>query len=545
MPYQSETPVSNLSGPARRWDPLWLFVCAAAIVIGLVVRIVLLNRYYLIPDGDQSVLGLMARHVLQGERPVFYWGQSYTGSGEAYVTAALFRVFGQSNFLLHLAPLTASALFTVLTAAVAWRLYGPVVASLTCAFLGVGPTMLVDWSFWAGSGYLEAMAAGAAALLLVLPSGGARSSAPRLLACFFLLGLAVWIQPTGAYYVIAVLAALSGRISRLPRRLGAWTGRSALAILAAAAFCTGASPLLVYNLQHDWATLTFLSNHTTDAGLPTVLARALLWADPVILGFLPPTSDRAYFLQFILDHLVLYGVSVAIILLLLFRGLSLWRLALQRLRLPASEQATGDLALAVLVIAVFGGYLCTGWGGESWSGSQPRYLLPLYSAVPLAIRVALPLRPRFWQWAIAWLAVLGIAGVGIAVNTTTFARRDLSPLATVLETHGIRAVYGDYWLVYPLTFASAEQVVGVAVNDDLSKGVLDNRYSPYLRAAAATPDFAWIAATGSKRQQSILHCLAQVHSRYSVVTWQDQTIIIRPSGRAFPWWNGGRCSTVT
>jgi hypothetical protein len=81
----------------------------------------------------------------------------------------------------------------------------------------------------------------------------------------------------------------------------------------------------------------------------------------------------------------------------------------------------------------------------------------------------------------------------------------------------------------------------VAVNDDLSKGLLSNRYSPYLRAAAATQDIAWVAATGSARERSVVECLTRLKSHYQVATWANQTIFYRPTGRAFPWWNGGRC----
>ena len=43
-------------------------------------------------DGDEAVVGLMARHIaFLGELPVFYWGQPYLGSLEAFTAAPLFR----------------------------------------------------------------------------------------------------------------------------------------------------------------------------------------------------------------------------------------------------------------------------------------------------------------------------------------------------------------------------------------------------------------------------------------------------------------------
>ena len=258
--------------------------------------------------------------------------------------------------------------------------------------------------------------------------------------------------------------------------------------------------------------MAFLSSHATGLAWATVFSRTLLWAGPVLLGFLPPTTDRSYFLSFMLDHLVLYGVSLVIVLMLLFRALSLWRVVLRRLRASVTSGAPGDVPLVVLALAVLVGYLCTGWGGEQWSGSEPRYLLPLYSAVPLVIRLGLPLKPAAWQCVIAWLIVLGIAGADLAVNTTTFGRTDETPLATLLESHGVRAVYGDYWLVYPLMFASKERVIGVAVDDELGKGELENRYSPYLRIAAATV----IVCLDRRRRK----CAREECSAVPGATWQ-------------------------
>ncbi len=105
----------------------------------------------------------------------------------------------------------------------------------------------------------------------------------------------------------------------------------------------------------------------------------------------------------------------------------------------------------------------------------------------------------------------------------------------------MQAVYGDYWTVVPLTYLSGERIVGVAVDDDLGN-LHNNRYSPYLRAAAATPHFAWVVQAGSARQNSVLSCLAQFGVHYTTLAWADQVAYTDKGGRAFPWWNGGRCS---
>src|ERR671938_597376 len=75
-------------------------------------------------DGDEAVVGLMARHIaFLGERPVFYYGQPYLGSLEAFSVAPLFRLFDSSTLLLKLVPTAYGLGFLVLSAALARRMF--------------------------------------------------------------------------------------------------------------------------------------------------------------------------------------------------------------------------------------------------------------------------------------------------------------------------------------------------------------------------------------------------------------------------------------
>ena len=116
------------------------------LLAGLAFRLYLLGRFYTIPDADQTILALMARHVQHGELPVFYWGQPYTGAGDAYLSAALFAIFGQHDALIHVPALLGSMAFVALSSVLAWRLYGPAVAVLCALYLGIAPALLIDWA---------------------------------------------------------------------------------------------------------------------------------------------------------------------------------------------------------------------------------------------------------------------------------------------------------------------------------------------------------------------------------------------------------------
>src|ERR1044071_2060699 len=98
---------------------------AAAMVVGLVLRLAIIFSPLGEIDGDEAVVGLMARHIaFLGERPVFYWGQPYLGSLEAFSAAPLFSVFNSSTVLLKLVPTAYSLGFLALSAILARRMFG-------------------------------------------------------------------------------------------------------------------------------------------------------------------------------------------------------------------------------------------------------------------------------------------------------------------------------------------------------------------------------------------------------------------------------------
>jgi hypothetical protein len=49
-------------------------------------------------DSDDATMGLMAKHIVAlGGRPIFFYGQSYMGSLEAYAAALMYAFLGVSG----------------------------------------------------------------------------------------------------------------------------------------------------------------------------------------------------------------------------------------------------------------------------------------------------------------------------------------------------------------------------------------------------------------------------------------------------------------
>src|SRR5438067_5439978 len=113
-----------------------------ALFAGLALRLAVIASPLGELDGDEAVVGLMARHIaFLGDRPVFYYGQPYLGSLEAFSSAPLFRLFDSSTVLLKLVPTVFSLGFLAVSAGLARRLFGTGAALATAAYLAIPPSV--------------------------------------------------------------------------------------------------------------------------------------------------------------------------------------------------------------------------------------------------------------------------------------------------------------------------------------------------------------------------------------------------------------------
>src|SRR5437870_7275744 len=80
-------------------SPLWL-----CLLLALLIRIWLIYHTHGLIDGDEAMIGIQAEHILRGEHPIYFYGQAYMGSLEAYVMAVLFALGGASVWMLRAEP---------------------------------------------------------------------------------------------------------------------------------------------------------------------------------------------------------------------------------------------------------------------------------------------------------------------------------------------------------------------------------------------------------------------------------------------------------
>ncbi len=224
----------------------------------LIIALATLLRIFLIAWGwphsnaDVDTMGIMAMHIAyKGEHPIFFYGQNYMGTLQAYLGVVFFRLFGISVFSLRLGSVLFFTLFLVIMYCLTSLLYTKKLALITLALLSLGSTIMLDAEIVGLAGYPELLFFGS--LLMLLASWLALSydqySSPnrwpwRSIAygCWGLAaGLGFWSD-----FLMLVFILLSG----LLLVLFCWRELLQFAVLPlVGGLIIGSFPLIIYNLH--------------------------------------------------------------------------------------------------------------------------------------------------------------------------------------------------------------------------------------------------------------------------------------------------------
>lgn len=490
---------------ARRHGPL---AAALAVMIGL--RAGLLAADAVPFNADEAVVALMARHILQGARPVFFYGQAYLGSLDAWLVAGAFRLLGEGVLAVRVVQAALYAGVLITAYAIALRVFGDLwTARAVALWLAVPPVTLTLYTTASLGGYGEALFLGNLiwlAALRLIPEGGNPSASPAgcaravfassglgWLILGALTGLGLWVFPLTGVYALPAWA------------LALWAGRGAgrrgqLAHLALAAggAVLGAAPWLWYTATAGPVTLAELSGSAIAgvAGLPPAQAFAqqllslVLFGPTVVAGLRPSWSIEMLALPLAPLAAAVYSAAV-------IRALRGWG------RGPAAAGRRLWLGAGATLCAAF---VLTPFGADP-SG---RYFLPLMVALAFLTADFLGALRRRWPRLAPGLA-LGLlafnfwgtaqsaaAPAGLMTQfdpATRVAMRDLPAVIDFLREQGETRGYANYWVTFPLAFLSREELIFAArlpYHLDFRYTPRDDRYAPYTRLAAESPRAAYI-----------------------------------------------------
>ena len=515
-------------------------IVAAATIAARLPFLLHADRFF---DSDEAVEGLMARHVLLGEHPLFLWGQRYKGVPEVYLSAAVFHWIPSTAasvvavVALKAVTLACFAAFACLNFWLLTRLFNRRISWIATSLLIVCPPSLTLWSL---SGSAEIVMSLIAGTVLCLGIDAWRRSGSRawLVAAAAACGFGLWVQQYILYYVVALAVAA---IDLTPQGRARFRTLVAARSLPASVRLTLRFVVVAAGLYIVLGIAAFLGHgfDVTLLGVPISvthpqkmwwIAAALLlvsvagliggrlaWSDSKTtprawlapaLGFLAGYSP-ALVGHFLSDgvgapmaRMDLAGlrsamsplVRIALPIVFGFKSPTTERLAVPAwsaliigaalvasyIRMRQTEQAPFAPVFHVFLIATPIVFIIS---GAYIDAQSYRYLMPLHAALPVVYAVGIDGTLRSNR--IAGVALLTSLLALFALQQATWYQRlepdrEARAIVGCLDRSGIRTAYADYWLSYKLTFLTGERVIVAPVG-----GV--DRYAPYTLSVRAQP----------------------------------------------------------
>lgn len=552
---------------------LWMIVLVVAAVL---LRFMLISNNWPTTNSDEAMMGLMAKHIAErGEWPIFFYGQSYMGPIEAYVSALLVPFLGASTFTLRLGLLSFFAIFLISMYYLTCLLYNRPLALATVGFLSLGSGNVLLHQLRGIGGYPEIIGLGA--LLFLLASRLALTSRPfhrvatlevasdsdgeeissatrrKRWLCYglygFLVGFSIWTDQ-----LILPWVATTGLLLLLfCRHELRWRG-AAYVVLG---ILIGAAPLIYFNLTAplDNNSLTTLMGlqHAGAAEMaahhiPAIrqLIGSLLYALPAITGiqplcpvevlplFGPPTAQTftctAWQGSWALGYLALWSSAA---------WLAVHQLRLQWRQEPTQRQMPGERHYTILQSARLLLLISAMLTIISYTISPPAALVPgPTSRYLVCIQIAIPaLLWPLWQgfsgmrqaenrrMLLAHISkvalLLFIASILLVGTVQTIedipnaqqAYMQQENLMHNLSAIGATRIYSEYWTCNLLILQSDEHIICSDLNGKLAPA-LDDRYLPYKTAVRQDPVSTYVYLRGATQLTSIEDRLHQSNIAY-------------------------------
>jgi len=481
-------------------------------------------------NADEAIVALMARHILQGERPFFYYGQAYMGSLDAWLVAGGFTLAGEHVWVIRAIQgliYLGVILTTFLLGKTAFKdenigwLAGLLLAIPT---VNVSLYTTISWG-----GYGETLLIGNIILLVGIDLANRLANELTIhswrWALFgFLCGLGFWIFGLSLVYSLPTSAILAWLLFRNRQASGVWL--PGIYVLAGASI--GATPWWIYAYQNGFASLAAELSGRAISGVEGLgwsgqiwqhLVSLVLLGIPVILGLRPPWEVRWLGLPLFPFVLVFYAAML---------GFSYKRLS-QRDAASTSRLFFHGLAWCLLL-----GFVFTPYGADP-SG---RYFIPL--AIPMAIFSAELIaensgRSRRIAWGLAalllvynlWGTIQSALRYPLGLTTqynpvTQIDNRYYAELIAFLKENNERYGYTNYWVSYPLAFLTQEEIVFIPrlpYHLDFRYSFRDNRYPAYENEVRGAERAAYIT-TNHPPLDSYLR------EQFSAqgVTWEEENI---------------------
>jgi 4-amino-4-deoxy-L-arabinose transferase-like glycosyltransferase len=535
---------STLARRLAGYPGLWL-----AVMLGVGLKAAILLTGSITFDADEAILALMARHILQGARPLFFYGQSYMGALDAYLIAAAFLVGGQTVLMARLVQVILYLGVLVTTYGLAARLSHDRLAPTAAALLVALPPVLFSLYTTSTLGdYVEVLLINNLLLCFGWDILSDRSvSVGWWLVAGILAGLGWWSM---ALVVVSIVPLVLIGVWHF-RKAMPW-GRVGLLIIG---FAVGALPWMIGTLQRGpGATLGDLSgawfsvsglNGSQGVGFHALTL--VLFNLPALFGLRPSWS---------VDWIAL-PIGALIAMLYLF---VIWRAARRVAGRGESIEPSSRLMLLSLLLGwlvLLAIFVASPFGGDPTG----RYLLPLYPMLAILtgdwlgrLRHSLERTPHQWGRIIPSALLVMCLGYNLWGNVRSMIEnppgltKQFDPISQIPHDHdqeliafldaiGVDRGYSNTWVTFRFAFLTHERIIfspRLPYKADMSYTYGDDRYLSYSQAVDEAEKVVYVTSNHPVLDAAIRRRLAELHVTFSEKKIGPYTVFYDLSQRVSP-----------
>ncbi len=345
------------------------------LIFHFLFRFVLLSINSFPFNSDEAIVGLMAKHILDGENFLYFYGQSYMGSLDAYLVAFGFMILGEEIWVIRIVQIILYGMVVIFSYLFVEKSFqNKTIAFISSLFLIFPAVNVVLYTTVSLGGYGEALLLGIlsfylAALLFKESTNRKKKIIVYLGLLGLILGLGLYVNPISLTMILPATLFVFWKLVKQNKRKNKLIG---IFLIFAVFFLLGSSPFW-YSLffTNGFSVLSEIGGSAVAIEGNSYIQRLIshsislvLFGPTVILGLRPPWAIE-----------LIGGAFIPLIIL--FWILIIYFLIKMNINLLKDYQFF--LPLAGIIIFVAGGFIFTSFGIDP-SG---RYFLPI--VIPLSI----------------------------------------------------------------------------------------------------------------------------------------------------------------
>ncbi len=488
-------------GLAKRWSGI--ATPTLLIVLCFLSRLPQLMSGNLLLDGDESIVGLMAKHVAEGkEFPLFFYGQSYGFSAiENCFGAFFFKLFGMNTMALKLAMLSLWSIGIVFYYKTFFLISNNKKTALLLTLLLIFIPPWAVWSMKARGGYLSAFTLSAMAIYWLIKLKYKRSIIISFIIGF-VIGIITLSQPLWIPGLIPIIVYSFWDKKRI---------REVLLLIAGIVICIALIKVLIPHKDSDyWSPTIFSIPHLmqTITALPELLFNH--FAGMIDPGESTETGTFSGILSLVWIGFICLGM-----------GIQLYRMYSKKQHPIASVFMLSSLLTMSYIFILKEGF-------------SSRYLLPLSGYLVLWIGVeftSVAMNTKIFKMLMNGVLIvvilLGVCSVLEFRDYSTLPempnkqhteQQNIDELTTYLETNNIHYAYSlDPYLQWQIMFYSKEKITSRYLFEDERCPLLPPLVDAALRDGKPTAIIGYIYALEGLEtmvnKDSLIH---EVSTRYFV-----------------------------